>query len=196
MLGKAEGMTPLTRFVLHKWSQPRHRQSTLARSLRNVGLATWFGGTLMGVVALNRQAREITDPVQRARFLEGAWSRWRVPAALGVGMHLAGSTSLGWSGRHRAPLQKGMPRAMTADTAATAAALAAAAAASRMRRRTVRAAAQDPGRVERLERRWQRTEALVPLFAAGSLVAQAKLAEQQRPIQTARGALARLTPGR
>ena len=36
--------------------------NTLSRSLHDVGLATWFGGTLANAVALNPAAAEAKDP--------------------------------------------------------------------------------------------------------------------------------------
>ena len=42
-------------------------ESTLARSLHDVGGAAWFGGSLMGAVGVNGAAAEVSEPGQRAR---------------------------------------------------------------------------------------------------------------------------------
>jgi hypothetical protein len=39
--------------------------NTVARSLHDVGLAAWFGGSLMGAVGLNRVAGAAKEPRQR-----------------------------------------------------------------------------------------------------------------------------------
>lgn len=96
------------------------------------------------------------------QHLRQARTAWRPVETAAVMAHLAGSAALGWAGRHRAWYQAGMPTAMLLDTAATAGALAAMA-----------------GR-----RRWRHADAAVALIAAGSLVAQAFMAEQQRPVRT------------
>jgi hypothetical protein len=46
--------------------------STLSRSLHDVGLAAWFGGSLMGAVGLNGAAAQVGEPKQR---LEGEQQR-------------------------------------------------------------------------------------------------------------------------
>jgi len=41
------------------------QDNTLARSLHDLGLATWFGGSLMGAVGLNGAAAVVDQPAQR-----------------------------------------------------------------------------------------------------------------------------------
>ena len=57
--------------------------NTVARSMHDVGLATWFGGSLMGAVGLNGAAGEVSDPPQRARVANSGWARW-TPVNLGA----------------------------------------------------------------------------------------------------------------
>jgi hypothetical protein len=57
----------------------------------DLGLSTWFGGTLFGQVSLNPTVRSISDEKERGRVLSKAWGRFQVanlPAML--------STLLGW----------------------------------------------------------------------------------------------------
>src|ERR687895_915292 len=57
----------------------------------DLGLSTWFGGTLFGQVALNPAVSAVSDEGERGRVLNEAWARFQaanLPAML--------STLLGW----------------------------------------------------------------------------------------------------
>lgn len=183
-------------------------RSTLARAGRNLGLGAWFGGSLMGVLAVNRSLRPtvqgraegdaLNDPLTRARILAEVWRRWTVPALVGIGAHLAGSLRLTWTGKGHGFAQPGVARTMAVDTALNTAAVGAALVALR-RRRGLAAAADEGADPAELEERWRRLARvgwMVPAFTGGALVAQARLAEGLRPAATAQGLWARLTPGR
>jgi len=65
--------------------------SKTGKVAHDVGLATWFGGTLFGQVSLNPTVDSITSEDERGRVLNEAWSRFQaanLPAML--------STLLGW----------------------------------------------------------------------------------------------------
>jgi hypothetical protein len=47
--------------------------NTLSRSLHDVGLAAWFGGSLMGAVGLNRAAGAVQEPRQRLEVANTGW---------------------------------------------------------------------------------------------------------------------------
>ena len=54
----------------------RNNQShTLARVLNDVGLAAWFGGSLMGAVGLNGAASQATNPAERTKVANAGWAR-------------------------------------------------------------------------------------------------------------------------
>ena len=40
-------------------------RNTVIRSLHDLGVAAWFGGALMGAVALNGATKDLTDPTER-----------------------------------------------------------------------------------------------------------------------------------
>ena len=44
------------------------QRNTLVRSMHDLGLAAWFGGSLMGVVGLNGAASEAKSPTERLRI--------------------------------------------------------------------------------------------------------------------------------
>ena len=52
------------------------QNNTLARSLHDLGLATWFGGSLMGAIGLNGAAAVVDQPGQRLRVANAGWARW------------------------------------------------------------------------------------------------------------------------
>jgi hypothetical protein len=51
-------------------------RNTLVRSLHDVGLATWFGGSLMGAVGLNAAAASVSSPRERIAVSGVGWKHW------------------------------------------------------------------------------------------------------------------------
>ncbi len=68
--------------------------NTLARSLHDVGLAAWFGGSLMGAVGLNGAAAQVEKPKQRRPVANAGWNRWTPVNLAGITAHLAGGAVL------------------------------------------------------------------------------------------------------
>lgn len=69
----------------------RGKPSRSGRIAHNLGLSTWFGGTLFGQVSLNPTVSTIGDERERGRVLNEAWARFQaanLPAML--------STLIGW----------------------------------------------------------------------------------------------------
>ena len=106
-------------------------RSTLSRSMHDLGLAAWFGGTLANAVALNPAAGEAGGnaalPAPRAAPDSGTWtSQWlrfaagpasslpssagRPAAAPGCGSLGSTSDTMGDSSHARAPLSRPLPR--------------------------------------------------------------------------------------
>jgi hypothetical protein len=50
--------------------------NTLARTLHDVGLAAWFGGSLMGAAGVNGAAAAVHEPTERLRVASTGWARW------------------------------------------------------------------------------------------------------------------------
>ena len=50
--------------------------NAVARTLHDVGLAAWFGGSLMGAAGVNGAAAVVEDPTQRLRVADSGWARW------------------------------------------------------------------------------------------------------------------------
>ena len=70
------------------------KRHTLIRSLHDVGVAAWFGGSLMGAVGLNGAAAAAHDPAERTRLSSLGWKRWSPVAAAAIGAHAVGGAGL------------------------------------------------------------------------------------------------------
>jgi hypothetical protein len=66
-----------------------HR-SRPARTLHDLGLAAWFGGSLMGATGVHCAAAVAQDPTQRLRVANSGWARW-TPLNLVGGAVLTGA---------------------------------------------------------------------------------------------------------
>ncbi len=177
------------------------QRNTIARSLSEVGLAAWFGGSLMGAIGVNGAAAEVDPPGQRARVANAGWNRWTPVNAAAIGAHLIGSVGQLQANKQRVAAQQGVAGMSTLKTLVTAAALGATAY-SRVLGQKVSAAGNPPSK--RGTKPSRRTKALAPDVAAaqqqldtlqwvipaltGVLVAISSYAgEQQRPGEVARG---------
>lgn len=69
-------------------------RDTVIRSMHDLGLATWFGGSLMGAVGLNGATAEAHDPQERTRLSSLGWKRWSPVAAAAIGVHAIGGAGL------------------------------------------------------------------------------------------------------
>ena len=101
------------------------QDNTLARSLHDVGLATWFGGSLMGAVGLNGAAAVVDQPAQRLRVANAGWARWTPVNLAGIAAHVAGGAVLLGANKDRLASQRGVATATITKTAMTGLALAA-----------------------------------------------------------------------
>jgi hypothetical protein len=101
------------------------QDNTLARSLHDLGLAAWFGGSLMGAVGLNGAAAAVDQPEQRLRVANAGWARWTPVNLAGIAANVAGGGMLLVANKGRLAGQRGVATATIAKTALTGLALAA-----------------------------------------------------------------------
>ena len=177
--------------------------NTVARSLHDLGLATWFGGSLMGAVALNDAAGVVDDPGQRARVANAGWARW-TPVNLGaIGAHLLGALVLTRANRGRLALQEGVAGATTVKGILTLAALGLTAYSRMLGQKVMNAgdvpvadgtepATATPPEVEDAQRRLRTLQWAIPAVTGAMLVTSALMSEQQRPNVVAEGVVRRL----
>src|SRR3712207_2744804 len=97
--------------------------NTLARTLHDVGLAAWFGGSLMGAVGLNGASAEVSDPADRARVANAGWGKWTPVNAAAIGAHTLGAIQLTRANKSRIATQRGVGSASALKAGVTAAAL-------------------------------------------------------------------------
>ncbi|MFC8583023.1 hypothetical protein ACFUGD_00340 [Streptomyces sp. NPDC057217] len=167
-------------------------RNTLIRSLHDVGLAAWFGGSLMGAIGLNGAAREegATDTATD-RIASAGWAKWTPVNAAAIGAHLFGGGGLLAVNAHRVAAQQGVAASTTAKTIVTAAALAATAYARVLGKKVELAASTDPQDTEKAaghpidlykaRRHLTWAQWAVPALTGGLVILNALHGEQQRP---------------
>jgi hypothetical protein len=81
--------------------------NTLVRSMHDVGLAAWFGGSLMGAIGLNGATSQASNPSERLTLSSKGWGMWAPVNAAAVGAHVIGSVGLIAANQSRLALQPG-----------------------------------------------------------------------------------------
>jgi hypothetical protein len=181
--------------------------NTVSRSLHDLGLAAWFGGSLMGAVGLNGATAQVEEPRQRLRVADAGWNRWTPVNLAGIAAHLAGGAVLLGANKGRLASQQGVGRATVVKTALTGAALAATAWSRALGARLDEAgevpveggtdpSADTPEDVAKAQRQLKVLQWVIPALTGAVLVVNARMGEQQRPAQVTGGLLGRLRPGR
>ena len=181
--------------------------NTLARTLHDLGLAAWFGGSLMGATGVNGAASAVQDPTQRLRVANSGWARWTPLNLAGIAAHLAGGAVLTGANKGRLAGQQGVAAASTVKTALTVAALGTTAYARVLGKKLERAGevpVEDgttpnpatPDEVTRAQRQLTLLQWVIPVLTGAVLVVNARMGEQQRPTQVTKGLVRRLLPGR
>jgi hypothetical protein len=69
-------------------------RDTLIRSLHDLGLGVWFGGSLMGAVGLNGATAQAHDASERLRLSSLGWKRWSPVVTSAIGAHAIGGAGL------------------------------------------------------------------------------------------------------
>jgi hypothetical protein len=181
--------------------------NTVSRSLHDLGLATWFGGSLMGAVGLNGAAAEAEEPKQRLRVANAGWNRWTPVNLAGIAAHVAGGAVLLGANKGRVASQQGVAQATVVKTALTGAALAATAWSRALGAKLNEAgevpveggtdpSGDTPEDVAKAQRQLKVLQWVIPALTGAVLVLNARMGEQQRPAQITGGLLGRLRPRR
>ncbi len=171
---------------------------TLVRSLHDVGGAAWFGGALMGAVALNGATRDIHDPRERAAIAADGWARWAPVSAVAIAAHLAGGVGLLIHNRGRVKSQQGVTANTIAKSSLTVAALATTAYSGLLGSKILAAGKvpansgtapsdETPADIASAQRQLAPLQWLTPVFTAGLVVLGAQQGEQQRLSQVVAG---------
>ncbi|KWW99580.1 hypothetical protein TH66_08780 [Carbonactinospora thermoautotrophica] len=177
-------------------------RNTVARMMHDLGLAAWFGGSLMGAIGVNGAANDVSDPTDRARVAAAGWARWTPVNMAAIASHLAGGALLTLANRRRLAYQKGVPGMTGAKAGLTGLALALTAY-SRAKGRQVEQAGrtpvegstepaeETPQQVARAQQRLRALQWAIPAVTGAIEVMNSYAGEQQRPSQQMRGMLAR-----
>lgn len=70
------------------------QRNTVVRSMHDLGLAAWFGGSLMGVIGLNGATAKADDPSERLRLSSLGWGRWAPVQLTALALHAVGGLGL------------------------------------------------------------------------------------------------------
>jgi hypothetical protein len=185
----------------------RMSRNTLSRSLHDLGLSAWFGGTLANAVALNSAAAQADSPQGTGAVANEGWDRWTPVNGGAIALHLAGSVGQLVGNKGRITTQSGVPSMVVAKTALTAVALGVTAW-SRSLGRTVSQAQAVPAEsgtspvgstprdVAEAQKRLRALQWAVPALTGGLVVISAFAGEQERASEQLGGLVDRLIPGR
>lgn len=177
-------------------------RDTIVRSMHDVGLAAWFGGSLMGAVGLNGAAAQASDPRERVQLSAQGWKRWSPVAAAAIGVHAAGGAGLIASNRRRIR-QHGGTRGNTALKLALTVTAAGLTAWSGALGRTVEQHSSEgakgateahddaSAKLASAQKQLRLTQWAIPALTGALVVLGAQQGEQQRPSQQLFGRLAR-----
>jgi hypothetical protein len=81
------------------------QRQTVIRSLHDLGLAAWFGGTLMGAVGLNGATAKAKDPTERLRLSSIGWAKWAPVQLAAIAVHGIGGAGLILGNKGRLAIQ-------------------------------------------------------------------------------------------
>jgi uncharacterized membrane protein len=166
-------------------------RNTVVRSMHDLGLAAWFGGSLMGIVGVNGGAAKAKDPSERTRLSSIGWARWAPVQWAAIAVHGIGGIGLILGNKGRLAAQ-GEARSNTAvKTLITAAAGATTAAAGLAGARILKHAdegaegATEPGassseQLASAQRAEKVLQWSIPLLTGLLIVLAAQQGEQQR----------------
>jgi len=173
-------------------------RNTLVRSLHDLGLAGWFGGTLMGAVGLNGAANHVSDSTERASVASAGWARWAPVQITAIGAHLIGGAGLLVANSERAKHQEGVTGNTTLKLVLTGAGLAATAYSGYLGGQVAKAgdvpaeggakpSALTPPDVAQAQQRLRIVQWVIPAITGVIVVLGAQQGEQQKAGEVTRG---------
>jgi hypothetical protein len=176
--------------------------NTVARAVRDLGLANWFGGSLMGAIGLNGSAAAVSDPGERLRVLTAGWQRWTPLEVAGILAVVTGDTVLIASRPQHMVAQHGYARNLAIKLAINGAAVAATAGTWLLGRQLDKAGeapvagatepSQDtPPQAAGAQRGLRVLQWVVPALTGAHIAMNAVLGEQERPRVVAKGVIRR-----
>jgi len=183
------------------------QNNVISRSLHDVGLAAWFGGTLANAVALNRAAGAAADARSTGAVANAGWDAWTPVNAAAIGAHLVGSVGQLIGNKGRLTTQQGVGTMSVVKTLVTGAALGLTAYSRVLGQRV--SSYQDvpassgteptvitPPDVAKAQQQLKVLQWAIPAVTGALVVVTSYAGEQQRPTSVLTGVTDRLTIGR
>jgi hypothetical protein len=178
------------------------QRNTVVRSMHDLGLAAWFGGTLAGAVAVNGAAAAVPGTNQRLHVANAGWARWTPVNLAAIAAHLVGGAGLLLANKGRVTAQRGVGASTAAKTALTIAALGVTAYSRALGKKLEQAdgapveggtdpRSDTPADVAKAQQQLKVAQWLVPALTGGIAVLNSVQGEQQRPLQQLPGILAK-----
>ncbi len=175
-------------------------RNTLAHAMHDIGLAAWFGGSLMGAIGVNGAAADVDDPRQRARVANAGWGRWTPVNLVAIGAHLVGGAQLLKANKGRVATQQGVLANTNTKLALTAGALGATAYARVLGQKVMKAGDVPlaggtdalpitPPEVAKAQKQLSALQWAIPGLTGAMLASSSLHEEQQRPSQAVTGML-------
>jgi hypothetical protein len=175
-------------------------RNTLAHAMHDLGLAAWFGGSLMGAIGVNGAAADVDDPRQRARVANAGWARWTPFNAVAIGAHLVGGAQLLKANKGRVATQQGVLANTNLKMALTAGALAATGYARVLGKKMQKAGdvpvaggtnatTGTPPEVAKAQKQLNALQWAIPGLTGAMLASSSLHEEQQRPSQVLGGTI-------
>ncbi|MGC5021054.1 hypothetical protein [Micromonospora sp. DT47] len=175
---------------------------TALRSMHDLGLAAWFGGSLMGALGVNGAAAQVSDSTERLTVASAGWARWTPVNAAAIGAHLAGAVGELATESPRVFAQSGVAKMSAVKTALTVGALAVTGYSRLLGKRLEKAGNppvdgttepnhQTPTNVASCQRQMKLLQWTIPALTGALVVVTAYMGEQQKPGQVFRGMLGR-----
>jgi len=180
-------------------------RNTLSRSMHDLGLSAWFGGTLANAVALNPAASRSTTPSGTGAVANAGWDRWTPVNAGAIGIHLLGSLGQLRGNKARIGAQKGVASMALAKTGLTAAALGVTAYSRALGKKVSRhenvpaesgttPVDATPAEAAQAQKQLKALQWAVPAITGALVVVSAFAGEQERASEVQKGLVGRLGP--
>lgn len=177
-------------------------RNTVVRTMHDLGLAAWFGGSLAGAVGINGAAADVPDEKLRLVVANAGWARWTPVNLAAIAAHLVGGAGVLYANKGRVATQRGVGVSTAAKLALTGAALAVTAY-SRVQGKKLQdigmvpvqgatePSADTPADVAKAQQQLKVCQWVIPALTAGLGVLNVVEGEQQRPSQVVSGILAK-----
>lgn len=178
-------------------------RNTFSRSLHDLGLSAWFGGTLANAIALNPAASAAQSDSDTGAVANVGWDRWTPVNAAAIGAHVVGSLGQIQGNRERIRAQKGVASMALLKTGLTAAALGVTAYSRALGRKVsentrvpaesgTEPAASTPPDVAAAQKQLRMLQWAVPAVTGALVVVSAFAGEQERASEVNKGLVQRI----